>query len=392
MLDVQKTISEPSIWVLQTDKMGDTNNRLAIAEAVSSDVTLVNLRDFGDIEAYIQQTYDVSDVADFQGWPDIFITCEQTSLQVAKDIKVLGDGAVFIAGLQAPDIDSNNFDDPLFSEYFDMQILFAHLASSHQMSVLGTAAKRYLYDFVPSPITQEKLDRATIPNEISMLKEEYGSVYMMTLGSLVHSVEAFGHDDIESSSQEFKIVEHSLRFMMKEVVAAAAENGVAIAVTTSPRTGELFSSIIEEELNGIPHFCHDWKSDRENPYLGMLAASDHLIVTGDSISMVADAIATNKPVHVYEPSRFLHSAQGRLKDSFRQTDLLKPEVRDYMAKVAGYGLVLPLSSIGEPMELRRKGSNPSGLIGRDLMNTWQAFKASYAFVEPVDPESPVAEK
>jgi mitochondrial fission protein ELM1 len=34
----------------------------------------------------------------------------------------------------------------------------------------------------------------------------------------------------------------------------------------------------------------------------MLAHADHVIVTGDSVNMVGEAVSTGAPVHVYEPS------------------------------------------------------------------------------------------
>ena len=202
MVNMQNIAVPPKVWVLQTDKMGDTNNRRAIAEAASRDVTLIDLRDDSSIEAYIKQTFGVSDIADFQEWPDIFITCEQASGEIAKDVKELSSGNVFIAGLQAPDIDSNDFDDPALGKYFDMQILFSHLASAYQSSFVDSTAKRYLYDFAPSPITQDKLDHASIPEEITRLHDEYGQVYMLTLGSLIHSREVFGHDSYQNVPHE----------------------------------------------------------------------------------------------------------------------------------------------------------------------------------------------
>jgi mitochondrial fission protein ELM1 len=45
-----------------------------------------------------------------------------------------------------------------------------------------------------------------------------------------------------------------------------------------------------------------WDGTGDNPYAQMLAHADHIIVTGDSVNMIGEAIATGAPVHVYEPS------------------------------------------------------------------------------------------
>jgi mitochondrial fission protein ELM1 len=44
-----------------------------------------------------------------------------------------------------------------------------------------------------------------------------------------------------------------------------------------------------------------WNRTGENPYPQILAHADHIIVTGDSVNMVGEAVATGVPVHVYEP-------------------------------------------------------------------------------------------
>jgi hypothetical protein len=42
-----------------------------------------------------------------------------------------------------------------------------------------------------------------------------------------------------------------------------------------------------------------WDRTGENPYVGALALADRFVVTGDSVSMVSEALATDKPVEVF---------------------------------------------------------------------------------------------
>ncbi len=44
-----------------------------------------------------------------------------------------------------------------------------------------------------------------------------------------------------------------------------------------------------------------WDGEGDNPYLSMLANADAIIVTGDSVNMVGEAIATAAPVYVVPP-------------------------------------------------------------------------------------------
>ena len=41
-----------------------------------------------------------------------------------------------------------------------------------------------------------------------------------------------------------------------------------------------------------------WDGTGDNPYFAMLGLADAMIVTADSVSMVSEAAATGKPVHV----------------------------------------------------------------------------------------------
>ena len=51
----------------------------------------------------------------------------------------------------------------------------------------------------------------------------------------------------------------------------------------------------------MPSFFYQWRpDDPNNPYLGILACADRLIVTGDSIAMLSEACATGKPVQMFD--------------------------------------------------------------------------------------------
>lgn len=82
----------------------------------------------------------------------------------------------------------------------------------------------------------------------------------------------------------------------KQVDAA----GGSLAVLTSRRTRAQAQTALRDGAghNGI---FEPWKPDagEANPYLGYLATSDILVVTGESESMLAEAVATGKPVYIY---------------------------------------------------------------------------------------------
>jgi mitochondrial fission protein ELM1 len=80
----------------------------------------------------------------------------------------------------------------------------------------------------------------------------------------------------------------------------AREHGGSLLVTTSSRTSAAASAALSAAID-VPHYFYDWRAgDVENPYFGILAWADRLIVTGDSIAMLSEACATGKPVQMFD--------------------------------------------------------------------------------------------
>ncbi len=71
---------------------------------------------------------------------------------------------------------------------------------------------------------------------------------------------------------------------------------VGLAVTPSRRTGDAVRTVLERQLCPLGAFV--WDMTGENPYPGLLACADAIVVTADSVSMVSEAAATAVPVAV----------------------------------------------------------------------------------------------
>jgi len=79
----------------------------------------------------------------------------------------------------------------------------------------------------------------------------------------------------------------------------AAARGGSIYAITSRRTGESATRALQRAL-GPQANVHTWRAgDKDDPYLGFLAIPEILVVTGDSESMIAEALSTGKPVYIY---------------------------------------------------------------------------------------------
>jgi mitochondrial fission protein ELM1 len=102
------------------------------------------------------------------------------------------------------------------------------------------------------------------------------------------------------SSSQYLLDARTARSMVTAVRRRVEETGGSLAVVTSRRTGKEVTAAMREAA-GPDALFEVWSPHREddNPYLGYLAGADALVVTGESESMLAEAVTTNKPVYIY---------------------------------------------------------------------------------------------
>jgi mitochondrial fission protein ELM1 len=82
--------------------------------------------------------------------------------------------------------------------------------------------------------------------------------------------------------------------------AHAATIGGSLLISSSARTPPAALAALEAALDR-PAEMFRWRpGEVENPYLGYLALAQSIIVTCESMSMVAEACATGKPVHMFD--------------------------------------------------------------------------------------------
>lgn len=82
--------------------------------------------------------------------------------------------------------------------------------------------------------------------------------------------------------------------------ALASEFGGSLLVTTSKRT---LDETTEALFAGIasPSILYRWKKDDpDNPFFAFLGLADRVVVTADSVSMMAEACVTGRPVYLYD--------------------------------------------------------------------------------------------
>jgi mitochondrial fission protein ELM1 len=102
----------------------------------------------------------------------------------------------------------------------------------------------------------------------------------------------------------------------------ADEHGGTIIAMTGPRTDAAVAAALIEALPA-PHQVHVFGSRTDDPYRDVLAGAREIVVTSDSVSMVADALETSRPVYVYPLPQVLN-LEWRLSEWLYRHAVVKP--------------------------------------------------------------------
>jgi mitochondrial fission protein ELM1 len=80
----------------------------------------------------------------------------------------------------------------------------------------------------------------------------------------------------------------------------ARDCGGSLLYTDSPRTPAAAGDALQQRLVA-PGMAYRWgRSEAGNPYRGLLALADGFVVTGESMSMLAEAAATGRPLFIFD--------------------------------------------------------------------------------------------
>lgn len=151
-------------------------------------------------------------------------------------------------------------------------------------SSLETGANDVLIDVIPTKITPEIVNQAAANWE----NKPPGRLWAMLIGGSSRS-----HDFHDSDWEK----------LVAGMTDLANREGIRWLVTSSRRTGKDVETKLRELLP--PAIIADavwWCHQPDKKLLAYLGAAELLWVTQDSVSMVTEAVATNKPVLVIQPA------------------------------------------------------------------------------------------
>jgi hypothetical protein len=166
--------------------------------------------------------------------------------------------------------------------------------------------------------------------------------------------------------------------------ALAARLGGSLLVTTSARTPDVALEALQEGLT-CPHVLFRWRRGAEdNPYQAFLALADEIIVTGDSMSMIAEACATAKRVHLFDLGVGWTSMRAPLglpgEDALPSRPGLRAWLRDFSLRARCYRFVLHYAPKRVTRDVR--------LVHRHLVATgratWLGEPLPHALPAPLD--------
>lgn len=117
----------------------------------------------------------------------------------------------------------------------------------------------------------------------------------------------------------------------RKISDEAARAGGSLLVTTSYRTGAECTEALLSAIT-VPHDAYRWGEDEgANPLMGYLACADRIIVTIDSIAMVADALNTGKPVSIYPLQAKRFAALKALAERFFSVSMRTALIKKLLA-------------------------------------------------------------
>jgi len=250
-------------WIITEGMAGTENQCLGVAEAlgITPEVKRITLRQpWKMLSPYLgfENAHSFTPLLKAP-WPDLLIASGRKSIAAARYIKKASGGKTFTVQIQDPRISPG---------HFDLVAVPRHDPTRGENVIVTSAA--------PNRITKARLDAAR--KEFAPLFETLPRPRVAVL--------------IGGSSKAYTMTPA----IMEQLAAQLSALKAGLMITTSRRTGEENEAILYKALTDKDD-TFIWDGQGANPYFGMLAWADYIIVTADSASMLSEAASTGKPVY-----------------------------------------------------------------------------------------------
>ncbi len=265
----------PKVWVLAGHKAGDNAQLVALANALGWPFEVKRLA-YRRTELATNFLLRVTLAGRVRSrstplrppWPDLVLTAGRRNEPVARWIKSISGGSARLVHVGRPWA-------PV--ERFDLTVTTPQYFVPERPNVLTIAMP--LHGITPAALEAAALEWGP---RLSHLPRPRIAVL------------------VGGSSPPYRFGAEEAAELGRLVEAKAARAGGSLLVTTSARTAPEAAAALRAELHAPCQF-HRWQAGAaDNPYRGFLALADEIVVTGDSVSMLAEASATGKPVSIFD--------------------------------------------------------------------------------------------
>lgn len=319
------------IWVITDGTIGMENQALGLAEAIVADsnskilIKRVKLPFLWDFSApYFRLgselcmnhsviTDEASKTSALQPpWPDVVIACGRRAIIPALYIKSRSEkkGSTKIIYIQDPKISLSNFD-MVVCPYHD-QVRSKNMTNLVQM--IGSCHRITPQILAKQKILSQELFAAYPAPRIAVLLGGNSRAYQFRL------------DDAE------KIIEYLKTLLETCGQTLDHSSGGSLLISTSRRTpAEVRQKFLAAFANDKRVYLYTPALGAPNPYLGLLAWGDVLLITCDSVNMICEASVTDKPVYL------LGLSGGNRKLDFFHTQLIEKGRVNWLALEGGDG-------------------------------------------------------
>ena len=265
----------PRVWVLSSPRAGERTQLLALADALGCpyEVKRIAHRPGGAALELLGGEHllgvDLKHSDTLTGpWPDLVLLAHQSNETVARWIRRQSGGRTRLVLLGRPWA-------PV--EAFDLVVTTPQYGLAEAANVLPNLLPLHA-------VSPERLEAAAA----------------RWAPRLAHLPRPFVTVLVGGNSGPYVLDEAAAARLGREASALARRLGGSLLVSTSARTRRSAVDALFAAVDA-PAYLHRWTAaDDQNPYLGFLGLADRLVVSADSISMLAEAVATGRPVEMFD--------------------------------------------------------------------------------------------
>lgn len=228
-------------------------------------------------------------------WPEMVISCGRRGALAALGIKSMmqeaGKKARFIH-IQDPQMDA---------KHFDLVVAMEH----DRVTGLNVIKTPFALHAVTPAMLAEAGQR--FAKRFNLYPEPYAAVL------------------IGGSTNKYKLTHARMGEVIASLRRVLDATPGSLLITSSRRTGgENLKALISAFPRTRDSRVYIYDGVGDNPYLGMLALAEHIVVTNDSVNMMSEARATGKPLYILPLPGHMDTKPARLAEKLITQGVARP--------------------------------------------------------------------